>query len=105
MKQVIYDSCVSAFTKDGKVINPLKFIESMENEDCNKSLLKIFPKIDLTKIKELFDSVPLEYNNLPVFSEQQRKLYYKSLEYKYKKVFEPIYNHLLDKFKGNDLEI
>ena len=101
IKQVIYDSCVSEFTKEGKIINPLKFIESMKNEDCNKALLRIFPKINLTKIKELFDNVPLEYNHLPVLSEQQRKLYYKSLEYKYEKVFEPVYNCLLDRFKEN----
>lgn len=95
MKQVIYDSSVSSFIKDGKIINPLKFIESMNNEDCNKALLRVFPKINLYNIKELFDSIPLECDSLPVLSEQQRELYYKSLVYKYEKVFEPIYNKLL----------
>ncbi len=94
MKQVIYDSSVSAFSKDGKIINPLKFIESMNNKDCNAALLRIFPKIDLVKIKELFDSIPLEYNKLPVLSKEQRKLYYESLVYKYEKVFKVIYNKL-----------
>ena len=93
------------FIKDGKIINPLKFIESMEYEDCNKALLKIFPKIDLEDIKELFDSIPFEHNGLSVLSEQQRELYYKSLEYKYAKAFEPIYNKLLEKSKEDDLEI
>ncbi len=96
IKQVIYDSCVSSFNKDGKIINPLKFIESMENDDCNKALLRIFPKINLKSIKELFDSIPLEYNNLPVLSNYQRNLYFKSMEYKYEKIFIPIYNKLLE---------
>ncbi len=94
MKQVIYDSCVSSFIKDGKIINPLKFIESMDNSDCNESLLRIFPKIDLKRIKELFDNIPSNYNNLPVLSNQQRKLYYESLVYKYEKILKPVYNKL-----------
>lgn len=94
MKQVIYDSCVSSFIKDGKIINPLKYIEKMDNDDCNKALLRIFPKIDMKSIKELFDSIPMEYDNLSVLSKEQRKLYYKSLEYKYEKVFKPIYEKL-----------
>lgn len=94
MKQVIYDSCVSIFTKDGKIINPLKFIEKMNNDDCNKALLRVFPKINLEKIKELFDNIPFEYDNLMVFSEHQRKFYYESLRYKYENVFKPIYDKL-----------
>ena len=94
MKQVIYDSCVSIFTKDGKIINPLKFIEKMNNDDCNKALLRVFPKINLEKIKELFDNIPFEYDNLVVFSEFQRKLYFESLKYKYENVFKTIYDKL-----------
>lgn len=95
MKQVIYDSSLSAFSKNGKVINPLKFIEKMDNEDCNQALLRVFPKIDLQKIKELFDSIPFEYNDLPILSKYQRELYFKSLEYKYDKVLKVIYNKLI----------
>ena len=96
-KQVIYDSCVSAFSRNGKVINPLKFIESMQNEDCNQALLRIFPKINLEEIKNLFDSIPEEYNGLNVLSKQQKEFYYSSLEYKYEKVFKPVYNKLVEK--------
>lgn len=105
LKQVIYDSSVSAFLKDGKIINPLKFIEKMENEDCNAAFLRIFPKIDLYKIKELFDNIPSKHYGLSVLSDEQRNLYYESLIYKYEKVFEPIYNKLLEKQKNNELEI
>lgn len=97
MKQVIYDSCTSSFIKNDKIVNPLKYIENMTNEDCNKAFLRIFPKIDLLKIKELFDNIPEKYNNLPVLSKNMRDLYYKSLEYKYKQVFMPLYNKLKHK--------
>ena len=68
----------------------------MENSDCNNALIRIFPKINLEDIKDLFDSIPLEYNNLPVLTDLQRKLYYKSLEYKYENVFKIIYQKLID---------
>ena len=68
----------------------------MENSDCNDALIRIFPKINLKDIKDLFDSIPLEYNNLPVLTDLQRKLYYKSLEYKYENVFKIIYQKLID---------
>ena len=97
MKQVIYDSSVSAFLLEGKVINPLKYIEGMTHNDCNNALLRIFPKIDINKIKELFLNIPNEYNGIMVMSNEQKELYYKSIEYKYNKVFKPTYEILINK--------
>ena len=96
-KQVIYDSSVSQFSKEEKIINPLKFIESLVNDDCNEALLRVFPKINLEKIKEIFDNIPSEYNNFSIISDEQRTLYYESLVYKYNKVFKPIYNKLIER--------
>lgn len=95
LKQVIYDSCVCSFIRNGKSINPLKFIEKMDNEECNNALIRIYKKINMEKIKELFDDIPLKYNNIPVLSTQQRCLYYESLVYKYENVFKPVYNKLI----------
>ena len=69
----------------------------MNNEDCNQALIRIYPKINLSEIKNLFDSIPCEYNNLPVLSVEQKDLYFKSLEYKYVNVLTPIYNMLIKK--------
>lgn len=67
-KQSVYDSSISVYKLNGKSINPVKYIESMINEECNKSVLRIVPKINIDKIKELFNEIPEEYNNLKVFS-------------------------------------
>lgn len=75
----------------------LKYIESMVNEDCNKALLRIIPKIDINKIIDLFNDVPLKYNNLPVLSEVQRNYYLKSLEYKYNNILISVYNKVKKK--------
>lgn len=93
--QMTYDSCVCAFTEKEKLINPLKYIESTKNMDCNKAILRIFPKIDMLKIKELFLSIPNTYEGLEVFSSYQRELYYKMLEYKYEKIFKKVYEQLI----------
>ena len=97
IKQMVYDNCISTFYKEGKVINPLKLIKSMDNEEVNQALIRIFPKINLDEIKKLFDNIPVTYNNLPVLSEEQRKLYFKSLEYKYQNILTPVYNELIKK--------
>lgn len=93
-KQSVYDSCTSVFRKEGKPINPLKFIESMENSDCNEAILRILPNIDLEKISKIFNEIPKQYNGLPVLSEWQKEFYLKSLYYKYENVLLPIYNKL-----------
>ena len=94
-KQAVYDSVVSIYKKDGKPINPIKLIESMKYKECNDALVRIFPKINLDKIKNLFDEIPIEYDGLVVFSEAQKKLYFESLVYKYEKVFKPIYDKII----------
>lgn len=96
-KQSVYDSSISIYKLYGKSINPLKYIESMENDECNKAILRIVPKIDMEKIKKLFDEIPEEYNGLVVFSKTQKMYYLKVLEYRHKEVLLPIYNKLLSK--------
>lgn len=95
-KQSVYDSSVSIYRLNGKRLNPLKYIESMNNSECNKAILRIIPKINISKIINIFEDIPEEYNNLPVLSKIQKKYYLKSLEYKYDNVLIPIYNKLLE---------
>ncbi len=90
-KQVVYDSEVSVFDENGKPINLLKHIESMKNKSCNEALIRIFPKIDLKKIKEIIDNIPLEYQGLFVMPKEQKDFYYKSLEYRYNNILKKVY--------------
>ena len=96
-RQVVYDSSVSIYRINDKLINPLKYIEKMENEDCNSAILRMVPKIDIDKIRRIFDELPEEYNGLPVLSKVQKEYYIKTLEYRYYNVFIPVYDKLLKK--------
>lgn len=93
-KQMVYDSSVSTFLLNGKLLNPLKYIESIADEDCNQALIRIYPNINLDKIKEIFDNIPETYNGLTVFSKVQKEAYFKMLKYRYEEIFKPIYNKL-----------
>lgn len=94
-KQVVYDSALSIFDEDGKTINPLKYIESMKNNNCNNALLRIFPRINLEKIKEIIDDIPEEYQELPVITKEQKEFYFKSLIYRYNNVLKSTYEKLV----------
>lgn len=95
-KQSVYDSSISIYQINGKRINPLKYIESMKNVDCNKAVLRVVPKINIEKISNIFNELPEEFNGLPVLSKMQKTYYLKSIEYKYNNVLMPIYNKLLE---------
>lgn len=100
-KQSVYDSSISIYQINGKRINPLKYIESMKNVDCNKAVLRIIPKINIEKISNIFNELPEEFNGFPVLSKMQKTYYLKSIEYKYNNVLMPIYNKLLETNKDN----
>lgn len=108
-KQSVYDSAISIYKKVGKQINPLKFIETMSNEECNKAILRIIPKINMDKISNIFDEIPEQYNGLPILSNIQKSFYLKALQYRYENVLLPVYNKLISlessANKDNDFDI
>lgn len=53
-----YKGRVCIFEEDGKRINPYKFISSLQNEDCNKAVKRIVPRINLDKIFQIIDETP-----------------------------------------------
>ena len=95
LKDSIYNNSICAFDKEGKKINPLKFIEKLENSDLNAAVLRIVPQIDINKIYELIDSIPTEYKGIKVMSNIQKDFYKKTIEYRLNNVLIPTYNKLL----------
>lgn len=62
------------------------------DEDCIKALLRVFPKIDLDKIKEMINDIPTSHNGLEIISEEKKQKLIECLEYKYEKGLKLIYN-------------
>ena len=77
----------SALKVNDKKINYFDYISSLENEDCNKALLRVFPKINIEKINNIIDETPLISNDRKKFYKEILKLRYeKILKYSYEKL-------------------
>ena len=64
----IYNIPTSAIMKDGKKIRYFDFISSLKNEDCNRALIRILPKIDMERIRVVIRATPF-------MSELQKQFY------------------------------
>ncbi len=90
----VYENQVCHFYKDGKLLNPLKYIEMENNDDCNKSILRIVPKIDMKKINKIFDELPEKDENIEVISRIRKKFYLKTLKYRYERILKKVYDRI-----------
>lgn len=67
----VFNIPLSAIMQNGKKINYHHFISSLENEDCNQALNRIYPKIDMEEINKIVEETPLIAN--------EQKQFYKTL--------------------------
>lgn len=88
MEARVYIFPTSSLKINDKKINYFEYISSLENEDCNKALLKLFPKIDLEKIN-------LIINETPFISGIRKEFYKKILKLRYEIILKTNYEKLL----------
>lgn len=91
----VYLSRVCSFYEYDKKINPLKYIEKMDNLELNEVIIEIVPKINLDKIHDIIYELPNKIDDIEVISDIKKDFYYKSLEYRYNNIILPIYNKLI----------
>lgn len=77
----------SALKINDKKINYFEFINSVQNEDCNKALLRIYPKIKMEKINSIIDGTPF-------ISDVRKDFYKKILKLRYEKILKFSYEKL-----------
>lgn len=78
----------SALKVDDKKINYYEYISSLQNEECNKALIRIVPKINMKKINEIIE-------NTPYISEIRKEFYKKILNIRYEKILKANYEKLV----------
>ena len=88
--QSFYHSRVSAYSIGGASLNPYKYIESMKNEECNKAVLNIYPRINLESVNKVIDDIP-DY----ILSENIKELYKESFRFGVLNVLKPVYEKLI----------
>ncbi len=84
----VYNKPVSSITYKGKRINYFEFITSLENNECNNAIEKIYPKIDFQKIYEIID-------NTPYMSDIRKEFYKTIITQRYDKILTVAYNKIL----------
>lgn len=87
MEARIYVFPTSALKVNNKKINYFEFISKLENEDCNKALLRIYPKIDFGKINNVIDETP-------AISDIRKDFYKKIIKLRYEKILKWSYDKL-----------
>lgn len=83
----IYNFPNSALKINDKKINYFDYITSIENEDCNQAVLRIYPKINLEKIFVIID-------NTPSISNIRKEFYKKIIKLRYEKIIKIAYDNL-----------
>lgn len=81
----VYVFPTSALKLDGKKINYFNYINSLENEDCNQALLRIFPKIDLKIINKIVDETQ-------EISKIRKEFYKKIIKLRYENILKLAYD-------------
>ncbi|MDD6036505.1 MAG: HipA domain-containing protein [Lachnospiraceae bacterium] len=83
----IFQIPLSGIKIDGKKINYHDFIFSISNDNCNKALKRIYPRIDIVRINEIID-------NTPFITELQKEFYKTMLWERKEKILKTSYEKL-----------
>lgn len=77
----IYEVPVSTIHINNKKIKYFDFISSLQNEECNKALRRIAPKMDMKKVADLIEKTPF-------ISELQKEFYFTVLSARKEKILD-----------------
>lgn len=77
----------SALKRNDKKINYFEYINSLENEDCNMALKRMFPKIDIVNIDKIIDETPF-------ISDVRKEFYKKIVKMRYEKILKNSYEKI-----------
>lgn len=80
----------SAIKSNSSKIKYYEFITSLQNEDCNNALIRIYSKINIDEIFKLV-------NNINIISNIRKEFYCKVIEGKYKEILTVAYKRLNNK--------
>lgn len=82
----------SRYTTDcGKPINPLKYMASGQEPECNHALDRFMERYSPSSLTELLDSLPEHAFGLTVLPDGLREYYKRVMAYRYERAFLPIW--------------
>lgn len=79
-------NCYSCLKENGKKINYMTYLKQMKNEECNKAIERIFPRINIDEINNFI-------NNIECISNTRKKFYMSIINKRYE-IIKKIYNSM-----------
>ncbi|WEV75271.1 HipA domain-containing protein [Bifidobacterium sp. ESL0800] len=79
----------------GHHIAPLKYIASLQDEECNNALVRFVNSYDQTRLDALFDSLPNEYAGIHVADDEYREYHKRILTQRYEQMLLPTYRKII----------
>lgn len=79
----------SALKENNKKINYFDYISSLQNDECNQALKRIFPRIDLKKINTIITETPF-------ISDIRKQFYQEIIKLRYEKILKYSYDKLIE---------
>ncbi len=93
----VYSIPLSSIKINDKKINYRDFIESLQNEDCNRALKRIYPKLDMKKILKVIDETPF-------ITDLQKTFFATMLTARHSLILTRSYNKLIERDKSLNLK-
>ncbi len=79
----------SALKENNKKINYFDYISSLQNDECNQALKRIFPRINLKKINTIITETPF-------ISDIRKQFYQEIIKLRYEKILKYSYDKLIE---------
>ena len=79
-------NCYSCLKENGKKINYMTYIKSMDNKECNKAIIRCFDNIKINEIKDFIE-------NIECISQTRKKFYQEIIDIRYN-IIKDTYNKL-----------
>ena len=83
--------------KNGNKIEYKNFINSFQDKECTKALLKIYPTINIDKINNFI-------NNIEEISDIRKQFYKTMLQARFDFILTPAYNNAIEKIQSMDID-
>ncbi|MBT1160908.1 hypothetical protein [Bifidobacterium sp. SO1] len=78
----------------GRPIAPLKYISSLQDDDCNQALDRFMAAFDPHKFDELLDSIPEQSLGITICTDEYREYHRQVIHQRYESVFVPAFEKM-----------
>lgn len=88
----VYKARICIFELQGRRVNPYHIMESMKYQECSDAIRRLAPRIG-----GCMNGIRVMIKEIPILSEVQKQFFTLIIEYRYEKVFLPVYQKIMQR--------